>query len=117
MGVIEIEGMEFYAFHGHYEEEKKVGNKFIIDISFEGDCEKAAFSDNISDAINYQIAYKTVKKEVLEIKSDLLENLAQRILDSLYKNLPEIKKAKVKVKKMNPQMGGKIKSVSVTLSK
>lgn len=37
MGVIEIEGMKFYAFHGHYETERRVGNNFRVDVKLETD--------------------------------------------------------------------------------
>jgi 7,8-dihydroneopterin aldolase/epimerase/oxygenase len=116
MGIIEIEGMEFYSYHGHYEEERIVGNRFLLDLRLEADCDIAAKSDNIRDAINYQVAYKIIREQMLE-KSHLLENIAQRILDALYKNMKGIKKATIKVRKMNPPMGGQIKSVSVTMSK
>lgn len=116
MGVIEIEEMEFYAYHGHYEEERVVGNRFLLDLRLECDCDKAADSDQIKDALNYQIAYKVIREQMQQ-KSHLLENIAKRILDALYNNLPDIKKATIKVRKMNPPMGGQIKSVSVTMSR
>ncbi len=116
MGIIEIEGMEFYAYHGHYEEERIVGNRFLLDLRIEADCETSSKSDNIKDAVNYQVAYKIVKEQMLK-KSHLLENIAQRILDALYENMKGIKKATIKVRKMNPPMGGQIKCVSVTLSR
>jgi 7,8-dihydroneopterin aldolase/epimerase/oxygenase len=116
MGIIEIEEMEFYAYHGHYEEERVVGNRFLLDLRIEGDCDKAAQSDRIHDALNYQVAYKIIREQMQE-KSHLLENIAKRILDALYENLEGIKKATIKVRKMNPPMGGQIKSVSVTMSR
>ena len=30
MGVIEIEGMKFYAYHGHFKAEQVVGNWFVF---------------------------------------------------------------------------------------
>jgi dihydroneopterin aldolase len=116
MGIIEIEEMEFYAYHGHYEEERVVGNRFLLDLKIEADCDKAAESDRIHDALNYQTAYKIIREQMQE-KSHLLENIAKRILDALYENLEGIKKATIKVRKMNPPMGGQIKSVSVTMSR
>ncbi len=116
MCIIEIEEMEFYAYHGHYKEERIVGNRFLLDLVIEGDCNAAAKSDNIKDALNYQTAYKIIREQMKQ-KSHLLENIAQRILDALFENLQGIKKASIKVRKMNPPMGGQIKSVSVTLSK
>lgn len=116
MGIIEIEGMEFYAYHGHYKEEQIVGNRFLLDCIIEADCLPAAKSDDIIDAVNYQTAYKIIKAE-MQKKSHLLENIAGRILDSLHENLTGIKKVTIKVSKMNPPMGGKIKKVSVSMSK
>ena len=37
MGLIQIENMEFYAFHGHYREEQIVGNKFLVELSIDSD--------------------------------------------------------------------------------
>ena len=37
---IEIEGMKFYAFHGHYPVEKEVGNEFLVDLIINTDGKK-----------------------------------------------------------------------------
>ena len=114
MVLIEIEGMEFYAYHGHYKEEQVVGNKFLLDLSIETNCEKASETDDIEYAVNYQTAYKIIREQ-MSIKSKLLENLAKRIIDSLYNKLNGIDKVTIKVSKINPPMGGKINKVSVTI--
>jgi len=116
MGLIQIENMEFYSFHGHYQEEQIVGNRFIVDLEMETDMDKAGLSDKLEDATDYQIAYRTVKEE-MEKKSFLLENIATRILDALYRNLPAVKKVTIKIRKMNPPMGGNIGSVGITISR
>lgn len=116
MGLIEIEGMKFYAFHGHFEAEQIVGNEFTVDLKIETDCNPAAISDKLEDALNYQTAYNIVKQE-MTITSRLLENVAKRILDALYSSFDEIKEAQVKISKMNPPMGGEIEKVSVTLKR
>ena len=116
MGLIEIEGMHFYAYHGHFETEQIVGNDFIIDLQINADCNKAALSDNLNDALNYQLVYTLVKNE-MAIKSRLLENVAKRILDALFVKFAKIENAKIKISKMNPPMGGEIERVSVTLSR
>lgn len=116
MGIIDIEGMHFYAYHGHYEAEQIVGNSFIVDLTLETNCDRAAESDNLEDALNYQVVYEIVQKEMQQ-KSKLLENVAKRILDALYLSFPSIEKAKIKVSKLNPPMGGQIEKVSVTLKR
>ena len=117
MGKIIIEAMEFYAFHGHYKEEQIVGNRFLVDLELEADMTLPAQSDQLEDAVNYQIAYKLIKEEMKRKKSNLLENIAKRILDSLEENLKGVKSVTIRIRKMNPPMGGPIKSVSVTLTR
>ena len=116
MGVIEIEGMEFYAYHGHFAEEQVVGNRFTVDLTISTNCLKAAKSDDLTDALNYQAVYQIVKEE-MQIKSYLLEHVAGRILDRLYESYESIEKAKVKISKLNPPMGGQIEKVSVTMGR
>ena len=111
---IEIEGMEFYAYHGCYETEQIVGNKFSVDLYIEADCKEASETDDLIKAVNYQRAYELIKDQ-MHIKSHLLEHVCKRILDTLYENFDGIQKAKIKVSKMNPPMGGKIEKVSVSL--
>ncbi len=116
MGQIRIEQMEFYSFHGCFEEERIVGNSFIVDLLMETDMKRACETDRIDDALNYQTAYDLVKLEMKE-KSYLLEHIACRILDALFKKFPNLDKATVKVSKMTPPMGGKIKAVSIEISR
>jgi dihydroneopterin aldolase len=53
----------------------------------------------------------------MQQKSKLLENVAKRILDALFLSFTSIEKAKIKVSKLNPPMGGQIEKVSVTLTR
>jgi dihydroneopterin aldolase len=116
MGLIKIENMEFYSFHGHFKEERIVGNKFLVDLTIETDMKLPSASDNLKDAVNYQRVYEIVKSQ-MEVKSHLLEHIAGRILDAIYAEMKGIEKITVKVSKMNPPMGGKIGSVSIVLTR
>lgn len=116
MGTIELENMEFYAFHGCYKEEQVVGNKFIVNLTMVADCSKAAATDNVADSANYLVAYQIVKEQ-MEIKSHLLENVADRILTALAKKMTNLVSAKVKISKINPPLGGKVGSASVILER
>ena len=117
MGLIEIEGMEFYAYHGHYKEERVVGNRFLLYLKMETNTEIAENSDDIDDALNYQIVYELIKEQ-MQKKSYLLENIASRILDAIYEQFEtQIISSELKVSKLNPPMGGQIESVSITLKR
>ncbi len=116
MGTIHLEDMEFYAYHGHFEEEQIVGNQFLVNLTLKTNMEKPAVSDHLEDALNYQTAYKIIQEEMRK-KSHLLENIASRILNALYREFPQLEHARIKVSKMNPPMGGKMNCVSVSMEK
>ncbi|MGE5381794.1 MAG: dihydroneopterin aldolase [Omnitrophica WOR_2 bacterium] len=115
MATIRIEGMDFFAYHGCFTEESIIGTRFEVDLTLTADTSQAEKSDNLHHTINYMTVYETVKKE-MEIRSNLLENVASRILDALKHRFPIITNAVVKVSKLNPPLGGKVDRVSVTLS-
>ncbi len=117
MGKIIIEEMEFYAFHGHYQEEQIVGNRFLVDLEIESNLSAPANSDQLEDAVNYQQAYQIIRKEMRKKKSNLLENIGKRILDALFSEMEGIARVTLRIRKMHPPMGGPIKSVGVTMSR
>ena len=114
MATISIEGMEFFAYHGCFKEEQVIGTKFRVDLFLEADTSKAEQSDNLEDTVNYLAVYQVVKAE-MNIKSKLLENVSRRILKRVKKEFPAITHARIKMRKLNPPLGGKIDFVSVEL--
>ncbi len=114
MAKILLESMEFYAYHGCFKEEQVIGNRFIVDLEIDVDSSEAEISDRLQDTVNYQAVYNEVKG-AMELKSHLLEHLGRRILDALRDRFPQISHAKVKVSKMNPPMGGRMRCVSVEM--
>jgi dihydroneopterin aldolase len=115
MGKILLEGMEFFAYHGHYKEEQIIGTKFIVDLEMVFETVHAEYSDHLNDTINYQEVYLVVKRE-MEIKAHLLESVARRILDAVMGSFPQLKSVQVKISKVNPPLGGKVKQVSCILA-
>lgn len=116
MSQIFLEGLEFYAYHGCFKEEQVIGTWFNLDVLLWGDFEKAALADNLEATVNYLSVYRTLKTE-MEIPTKLLETVAVRMLDAVLKSYPLVEKVEVKLSKMNPPLGGKLKSVSVMMSK
>lgn len=114
MGKLELKGMEFYAFHGCFEEERVIGNRFIVDFECTTDMERAILSDDINDAVNYQSIYNVIKEEMM-IPSNLLEHVAGRILSKICSEFPMITSAVVSVSKLNPPLGGEVGASRVEL--
>src|SRR6056297_581712 len=98
-GLIELEEMEFYAYHGCFREENVVGNRFLVNISIQTDMARPMQTDKIDDALNYVKVYELVRTEMQQT-SNLLEHVTARVIDSLYRHFPRITWARVKISKM-----------------
>lgn len=115
MSMIAIEGMEIYAYHGCFEEEKIIGTGFLVDLWLTTDTSEAEKTDNLKKTVNYLKVYQVVVNE-MKVSSNLLEHISRRILIAVQREFPQVDWVKVKIQKLNPPLGGKMKSVSVTLS-
>ena len=114
IGVIELEGMEFKAYHGCLEQEKVRGNLFTVDFRGELDLSAAAESDNLNDTLNYGEIDEIVADE-MSIPSELLENVAGRIVKAIEKRFPELVSFSVRVSKRRPPVDGVAQWSRVTL--
>ncbi len=113
MNKIELKDMEFFSSHGCFEEERTVGNRFVVNLSVEGDFSAAAQSDSLSDAVNYQTLYDIVAAE-MAVASNLLENVAHRIAGRIKAEFPALSVISVTIDKINPPLGGRLYASSVT---
>lgn len=116
MGIIKVNNIKLYAFHGCLDEEAKIGSWYRVDVEVKANLKKSAKTDELSDTVDYVHLNHIVKEEML-IRSKLLEEVAQRILDRFFKEIRMLKKATVAVSKINPPIGGNVEEVVVILSK
>ena len=113
-GIIELEGMEFKAYHGCLEQEKVRGNLFTVDFRGELDLTAAAESDNLNDTLNYGEIYDLIAEE-MSIPSELLENVAGRIVKAIETRYPELESFSVRVSKKRSPVEGVAQWSRVTL--
>lgn len=97
--------MEFHAYHGCLEKERREGNTFIVDFHAETELEKAVKTDELGKTIDYGRVYDIVAEQ-MAIPSNLLENVAGRILDAIRKEFDDVLFLKVQVSKKNPPVNG-----------
>jgi dihydroneopterin aldolase len=116
MGIIQVNNIKLYAFHGCLEEEEKIGSDYRVDVAIKADLKKSAKTDELIDTVDY-VHLNHIVKEEMAIRSKLLEEVAQRILDRFFKELRMIRKAKISVAKINPPIGGNVQEVVIILKK
>ena len=109
MATIALEGMQFYAYHGYYKEERLIGTDYIVDVYIQADVDNAAVSDDLSETINYETIYH-ICEGVMREPSKLLENVAKRISLGIKNNYWFIQEMKIRVRKLNPPLGGRVAS-------
>nr|WKN39047.1 dihydroneopterin aldolase [Tunicatimonas sp. TK19036] len=114
MAKILLEGLEFFAYHGYHQEERKTGNRYNVDVLVEADVKQAAIQDQLKETIDYAKLYQTVKEE-MEQPAKLLEHIGYRIIQQILEEFPQVTAVEVQVSKFNPPLGGVCRRACVTL--
>lgn len=99
--------MRFHAFHGVHPEEAILGTEFMVDIAIETATEAAATTDDLTKTVNYETVYLAVKVE-METRHALIESLIEAIEKRLKFQFQTLNALRIKIKKMNPPLGGRI---------
>ena len=114
MNTIQVHGIRSYGYHGCLKEETKIGGNYIIDIDINYNFKQSAIHDDLNETVNY-VEIKEIVISEMNIPSKLIETVAYRILQSIYKKHPSIDKCKVGLKKINPPIDGDVDYVSVII--
>jgi len=117
MDKIIIEDLEVYAYHGVAQEEKKLGQMFVVSLQISADLETAALSGNLDASINYSKACNIVK-DILQAESyDLIETAALKVIEGIFHKFNHAQVVKVLLKKPWAPMGQHIKYAGVELER
>ena len=112
MGKIYLKNIRLYAFHGCMDEEEKIGSDYIVNVVVKTNLDKSSKSDQLKDTVDY-VALHAIVKEEMQQRAKLLEHVADRILNRIIEEHTSVQKAKVKVSKRNPPIGGNVEEVAV----
>lgn len=113
---IVLKGMEFHAFHGCYELERKVGNRFSVDVEITTELGEVAAEDAVEKAVNYLSVYEAIRQQ-MSVTQRTIERVAMSIIDAIHSGFPQVRHVKCSVSKLAPPLGGKVERVSVVLEK
>ena len=105
---IDLQGMEFHAFHGCYDA------LFEVTLSITTELGGIAAHDAVEEAVNYLTVYEIVR-ERMAVTQRTIERVATNIIEALHARFPAVRHVRCTVAKLAPPLGGKIARVSVTL--
>jgi dihydroneopterin aldolase len=115
VGLVSLKGLEFFAYHGYYDEEQKMGNKYSVDVTVKANLKTAAVQDELSQTVNYEALYKIVIDK-MQIRSRLLEHIGYEIIQSIFLEFSVVQWVEISIAKFNPPIGGVCKEARVTLT-
>lgn len=118
MALISLENMRFRANHGLYEEERLIGNDFILDVWIDTNIFRAGTEvehniEKVTNTVNYEIVYEICRFQ-MEKPQKLLETVVQEIIFNLKRHFPNMLMIQIKLRKANPPLGGQIEYAAIT---
>ena len=105
MDSVGLEGIVVFGRHGVHEEERRLGQRFVVDLQLSRELSTAGRSDRLEDTVNYSEAYRIVRTVIEGPSRNLLEALAETIAAELLDTLP-IDEARVRVAKPGVPIAG-----------
>jgi dihydroneopterin aldolase len=95
---IELKGLVVFGHHGYLEEERRLGQRFLVDLWVDVRGE-ATDTDRIEDTVDYRHLATLVRGVFAGPERLLLEGLAGAIADGILERFPAVRRAKVRVRK------------------
>lgn len=111
---IRLDGIYLRAYHGCYDLEQQVGNRFRVDLAIHTPLGDLPETDDVARAVNYLTVYEIVER-TMQRTQRTIEAAAANIIEAIKEEFPEIESIECTVSKIAPPLGGKIDRVSVTL--
>lgn len=111
---IHLHHLQFFAYHGLYENEKNNGNNFEMDVDIDLDTDEKITS--LSQTLDYVTVHEIIYKRMQQA-TPLLETLAQDLADLIYEADRRVKKISIMIKKVSPPIPDFKGTVGVSFKK
>ena len=102
-----LKGLVFYGYHGTLPEERKLGQRFVVDATIETDLRRAGANDDLSATVNYAETLALVKAIVEGPACKLIETVAEKIAKRSLA-MKRVTAVEVSVKKPSPPLKGTV---------
>ena len=112
MGLITVEGIRVFAYHGHLPEEAVLGGHFIVNVWVTADTSEVEKTDDLNDTVDYVCIIEIVKEQ-MGIRANMIEVPAKRIVEAILP-LNKVQKVTVEVEKVLPPINATFDKISVT---
>lgn len=111
MLTIQLNQLQFFAYHGLYEEERILGTQYEVDVSIRYAAPKTVVR-SLSETIDYTVIYEMLFQR-MQIPTPLLETIATEFAHAVLERFPLADEIVFSIKKMNPPITAMIGNVGV----
>jgi 7,8-dihydroneopterin aldolase/epimerase/oxygenase len=112
-----ITGLVLHAYHGVGEDEGRIGQQFLVDLTMTLDLAGAAHSDKLADTISYSDIVEVASAAFRARRYRLVEAAAGAVADAVLAQFPRITKLRVTVHKPHAPIAAVFEDVGVTLER
>lgn len=104
MITIQLQNLVFTSFHGIHEEEKILGNQYVVNAEVQFH-ERDEVIEHIHETVDYSIIYSIIRKR-MSIATPLLETIVMEAGNEIHHQFPDLKSISLSIKKMHPPIEG-----------
>ncbi|MFI2858921.1 dihydroneopterin aldolase [Paenibacillus sp. JSM ZJ436] len=115
MDKMSLRKMEYYAYVGVFEEERKLGQRYYVDLELELDLKEAGLRDDLTLTVNYAEVHELLLSVMKNKQFQLIEALAEYIATEMLRTYTSIVALTVKVTKPHPPFDIHFEGVTVEL--
>lgn len=112
---ITLKNCAFFARHGVHDEEEFLGQRFFVDAELDVEQGQALVDNSIDDTVHYGIAFTEIEKIITGRRRYLIEALALEVATTLCSRFPQIRRARISIRKPNAPVPGVLDYVEVTV--
>ena len=95
---IELAGLVLFGHHGYLKEERRLGQRFLVDLWVDVD-EAAATSDRIEETVDYRHLAAVAREVFAGPERFLLEALAAGVADAILSRFAGVDRVRIRVRK------------------
>lgn len=117
MDKIIVKDLQVYAFHGVNQEEKNMGQKFLISVELFLDLKEAGQKDDLTASVNYAQLCLELEREFTKEKHHLIERAAEYLCEYILLTYEAVEQVKLTLKKPWAPIGRMVDYAAVEMER
>jgi dihydroneopterin aldolase len=114
--ILKLKNMTFHAYHGVWDEEREIGQRFEVDVELKIDARAAAQTDRLRDTVDLYAVFEAVEKVISNGKCRLLETMAEKVANQILEKF-NVEEVLVRVRKPHAPIRGIQDGIEVEINR